>query len=452
MDTPICDFVREYAQKNPTRLHMPGHKGTGPLGCEAWDITEVNGADVLYEAEGIIKQSEENAAALFGTAATFYSTEGSSLCIRAMVYLAMLHAKAQGRRPVVLAGRNAHKTFLTAAALLDVDLLWLRPQEGVPFAPWEGGLLSCPITPAGLEAALSAQEGVTAVYLTSPDYLGHRLDIGHLAQVCHRHNALLLVDNAHGAYLRFWERSLHPMDLGADLCCDSAHKTLPVLTGGAYLHISKTAPAELVEQAQLALSLFASTSPSYLILQSLDAANRYLAEGYRERLAGFSALIWEMKKRINARGWTFLGGEPLKLTLMPKFYGYTGLELAALMREKGMEPEMADPDFVVMMLTPELGKEVLDRVEKFLSNLPPREPILEVPPPVPMPKALLTPRQALMVPQEELPLEQCLGRVLASPTVSCPPAVPILVCGEEIDQAAIDCFRYYGHTTCTVVR
>ena len=452
METPICDFVREYAQKSPLRLHMPGHKGIGPLGCEAWDITEVKGADVLDQAGGIIKQSEENAAALFGTAATLYSTEGSSQCIRAMVYLAMLHAKAQGRRPVVLAGRNAHKTFLTAAALLDVDLLWLRPQEGVPFAPWEGGLLSCLITPAGLEAALSTQEGVTAVYLTSPDYLGNRLDIGHLAQVCHRHNALLLVDNAHGAYLRFLERSLHPMDLGADLCCDSAHKTLPVLTGGAYLHISRTAPQDLKAQVRSALSLFGSTSPSYLILQSLDAANRYLAEGYRERLRDFSAQVWELKKRINAQGWTFLGGEPLKLTLFPKPYGYTGLELAALMREKGMEPEMADPDFVVMMLTPELGKEALDRVEEFLSALPPKEPILKVPPPVPTPATVLTPRQALFSPQEELPLEKCLGRVLAAPTVSCPPAVPILVCGEEIDQTAIDCFRYYGHETCTVVR
>ena len=107
MDAPIADFVRRYADGKPARFHMPGHKGAGPLGCEALDITEVQGADALYEAEGIIAQSEANAAAVFGTAATFYSTEGSSLCIRAMLTLALLHAGPRTGRPVVIAARNS---------------------------------------------------------------------------------------------------------------------------------------------------------------------------------------------------------------------------------------------------------------------------------------------------------------------------------------------------------
>ena len=115
METPICNFVRKYAESEAIRLHMPGHKGKNILGLEALDITEIDGADSLYEANGIIRQSEENAGRLFGCP-TFYSTEGSSQCIRAMLYLAMLHAKEQGKRPVIAAGRNAHKTFLTGAA------------------------------------------------------------------------------------------------------------------------------------------------------------------------------------------------------------------------------------------------------------------------------------------------------------------------------------------------
>ena len=111
MDTPICDFVRGYARSGALRLHMPGHKGEGPLGMEALDITEIPGADSLYEADGVIAQSEKNASALFG-APTLYSTEGSSLCIRAMLALVQRHAAAQGRRPMIAAGRNAHKTFL----------------------------------------------------------------------------------------------------------------------------------------------------------------------------------------------------------------------------------------------------------------------------------------------------------------------------------------------------
>ena len=98
MDTPICDFVREYYGRNTVRLHMPGHKGSNFLGIEHLDITEVNGADSLYEAEGIIARSEKNAAALFGTGGTFYSTEGSSQCIRAMLYLALQNWKMQNRQ------------------------------------------------------------------------------------------------------------------------------------------------------------------------------------------------------------------------------------------------------------------------------------------------------------------------------------------------------------------
>ena len=176
MDTPIVDFVRRYAQQRTTRMHMPGHKGCGPLGCEALDITEIAGADELYEAEGIIARSEANAAQLFGTARTYYSTEGSSQCIRAMLALALRGAPKTGKRPVLLAARNAHKALLYAAALLDFDIRWLWP------APEDtGALCSCPVTVQALSAALEelAGQGRTpfGVYLTSPDYLGGMQDI-----------------------------------------------------------------------------------------------------------------------------------------------------------------------------------------------------------------------------------------------------------------------------------
>lgn len=443
MNTPICDFVREYARKDPLRLHMPGHKGLSVIGPESLDVTEVEGADVLYHARGIIRQSEENAAALFGTAATFYSAEGSSLCIRAMLYLALLRAGEEGREPLILAGRNAHKTFLTAAALLDVEVEWLHPQEG--------SLLSCPVGAAELEAAFSGERKPTAVYVTTPDYLGNLVDVKALAQVCHHHGAMLLVDNAHGAYLHFLPRPIHPMDLGADLCCDSAHKTLPVLTGGAYLHISKTAPAGLKEQGENALSLFASTSPSYLILQSLDKANLYL-EGAAGRLEPFLAGLEQLKAGLRRRGWTLAGEEPLKLTIAPKSMGYRGFELSGLLRQGGIEPEFADPDLVVLMLTAELGDPALQRLETLLAQVPQRPPIMEEPPRLPQCRRVLSPRQALFSPQEEIPVAEGKGRILAAATVSCPPAVPILLCGEEISENAVKCFEYYGIDRCTVIK
>ena len=444
MDTPICDFVREYARSNTCRLHMPGHKGAAFLGIEHLDITEIQGADSLYEADGIIDKSEANASKLFGCR-TFYSTEGSSQCIRAMLHLISLYAKQQGRKPQIAAGRNAHKTFLTAAALLDVDVRWLYPKHPVSY-------LSCNLTPDELEDYLqNLREKPVAIYLTSPDYLGMIADIRSIAEVCHRYDVLLAVDNAHGAYLKFLPESSHPIDLGADLCCDSAHKTLPVLTGGAYLHLSAGMDGAVGAQAKNALMLFGSTSPSYLILQSLDAANRYLT-GYPEQLRKLISKLDTLKSRLCQRGYSLYGSEPLKLTIHAKPYGYTGNQLAEFLRRQNIEPEFADPDYLVLMISAETDEEALAHLEQALFQIPSQPPIPEESP-VHLPgEQVMTIREAMLSDSEQLPAEQCLGRILAVPTVGCPPAVPILVCGERIDAHAIGCFAYYGIDHCCVVK
>ena len=444
MDTPICDFVQRYAKSNALRLHMPGHKGTGLLGMEQLDITEIDGADSLYEANGIIRQSQDNARVLFGCQ-TFYSTEGCSQCIRAMLYLTVLYAKSCKKKPLIAAARNVHKTFLTAAALLDLDVQWLYPAKPDSY-------LSCKLDADTLDAALrQMDETPVAVYLTSPDYLGNLADIRALAEICHRHGCLLLVDNAHGAYLRFLQSSLHPIDLGADLCCDSAHKTLPVLTGGAYLHISQTAPGLLAEQASNALMMFGSTSPSYLILQSLDAANRYLDDGYPRKLADFISQLQLLKDKLSAQGYTLCGDEPLKLTLFTKPYGYTGQQLAQLLLEQNMVCEFSDPEFLVMMLTPETAPDDLKKLEQVLLTIPKTPAITEFPPAFHKCTAVMSIREAALSPCEIVPVEESIGRVLAAVSAGCPPAVPILVCGEKIDKDAAACLSYYGTTHCTVV-
>ena len=437
INTPICDFVRAYAEKKMSRMHMPGHKGAGLLGVEALDITEISGADSLYEADGIIKESEENASALFG-AHTFYSTEGSSQCIRAMLHLAKTHAWMQKRHLYVWATRNVHKTFLSAVALLNIDIEWL-------YGTGEESYLSCSLSPIRLEQMLKEATYLpTALYLTSPDYLGNVADIASLAEVCHRYGMLLLVDCAHGAYLKFLETSLYPTDLGADMCCSSAHKTLPVLTGGAYLHISKNAPATLVDAAKNSLVLFGSTSPSYLILQSLDAANAYLAENCRENLARTVAKLDELKKRLASHGYCLVGNEPLKITLATKPFGYTGVDFASHLRENGIECEFADQDFVVLMPSTDVGTEELAHLEMVATSLPQKEPITAAPPALTEAEHALRICYALLWPSETVAVEDSVGRILASPSVSCPPAVPIVLCGERIDESAIEAFRYYG--------
>ena len=431
MNTPVADFVQRYAKAGTARLHMPGHKGRCFLGCEPWDITEIHGADALYEAEGILAESEQNAAALFGSQRTCYSTEGSSQCIRAMLYLAVA---ASGSHTVV-AARNVHRAFVSAAALLDLEIRWLWPEES-------RSLCGCPISPTQLEETLnSLPEPPAAVYLTSPDYLGGMAQIPALAQVCHQHGTLLLVDNAHGAYLRFLQPSLHPLDLGADLCCDSAHKTLPVLTGGAYLHLSPTAPAQLAPLAKSALGLFGSTSPSYLTLASLDLCNRYLAEGYPQRLAEAVERLAELRERLTAAGWRVEPSDPLRVTVAaPR--GVTGQELAGQLRRQGAECEYADRDFLVLMATPENTPEELAQAAAALGQCPGEAN----PPQLPLARGerACSIRQAAFAPRETVDAAHSLGRVCGLPTVGCPPAIPIAVSGERITSEALALFAYYG--------
>ena len=294
-------------------------------------------------------------------------------------------------------------------------------------------------------------EKPVAVYLTSPDYLGNMVDIKRISDVCHRHGSLLLLDNAHGAYLKFLSQSAHPMDLGADICCDSAHKTLPVLTGSAYLHISPAAPAGLAAQAKTALAMFGSTSPSYLILQSLDAANCYLADGYAQKLAVLVDEVKRCKERLGKQGYSFSGNEPIKLTIDAKAYGYGGAELAQLLRQRNIECEFADPDFLVLMLTVETGAQGLRKMEEALRAIPRKETIAAAAPRLCKPERVMSVREAAFSTAEVIPAAESCGRVLSAATVGCPPAVPIVVCGERISKEALECFTYYGIETCCVV-
>ena len=440
MNTPIHDFIKNYIESGTARLHVPGHKGAGPTGFEPWDITEIAGADELYGACGIIAESERNAAGLFGSGATFYSCEGSSLCIRAMLYLALSNRAPSKSRPVALAARNAHKAFLYAAALCDFDVEWLWPEGN------GASVCACPVTPEALDKRLDGMgETPFCVYVTSPDYLGGVQDIAGLAAVCHARGVPLIVDNAHGAYLKFLPESMHPIDLGADMCCDSAHKTLPVLTGGAYLHVSKAADARYIEGARDALSLFGSTSPSYLILRSLDLCNARLSSDWPARLREAAGRVAAIKARLSARGFDVLPGEPMKLAIRGD-----GPRLAGALRSGGVECEYADNGHVVMMFSPDNADGDYDRIDRALKA---PVPVDHAPICTPaMPARAMTIREAVFSASEVVPAREALGRVCASPTVACPPAIPIVASGEVIDRAAVRALIENGIDRVRVVR
>lgn len=441
MKTPIVSFLRSYQEKSPVRMHMPGHKGAGILGFEGMDLTEIYGADELFAAEGIIKESEQNASSLFGCP-TYYSTQGSTLCIQTMCTILCQDAKSKGKKPKILAGRNAHRSFIHAAALLDFEIEWLYGNSDY---------LSCKIHAEDLEKAI-IESLPTAVYLTNPDYLGNLLDIQSLASVCKKHNVLLAIDNAHGAYLRFLEPSLHPIDLGADLCCDSAHKTLPVLTGGAYLHLSDSLNQVWKNDVKHFMEYFSSTSPSYLIMASLDATNEVLDTTFKKSLSECIQRVDGLKNTLTQHGYTILFGEPMKITISTKEFGYTGNEIANLLMECDIYPEFYDSDYIVLMPSPYNTKDDLKRLETCLCGIDRKPILINKPPKLEQSKKAMNVRQALFSSSITLDVSKSLGQVCSSVTVSCPPAILPVIPGEVISESSIEVMKYYGIETVRVVK
>jgi arginine/lysine/ornithine decarboxylase len=332
---------------------MPGHKGINIPGFPLseifpYDITEIRGADFLLSAKGIIRESEENAARLFGTLRTVYSTEGSTLCVKTM--LAMVFAEGEGYRGTVIATRAAHRSFSDAAALLHLDIIWADSHEEI-----EENLK----TPA-----------VKALYITSPDYFGKLSDIRKLADMAHKAGKILIVDNAHGSYMKFLRNgqsaaaarsetaaaSLHPVDMGADLVCDSAHKTLPVLTGGAYLHIMN--PRDL-ESYKPQMKIFASTSPSYLTLMSLDFANIYLSEPENiRRMNEAAAQISALKSELGIKT-----PEPYKIAVK------TNENAEQICIKENVEPEYVSDEILLFMFSGQNSDEDIEAAKRVLKKV-----------------------------------------------------------------------------------
>ncbi len=428
MKTPIYDFLCKYSNDNILRLHMPGHKGKSvkQLSFEH-DITEIKGADSLFESDGIISESEENASRLFKSIKTCYSAGGSTLCIQTMLAI----VKRDNRN--IIAVRNVHRSFLSACALLDIQPIWIYPH-------YSAGFLSGEISLTELEQQLSITEN-PCVYITSPDYLGKMADIKTIAELCHKYNGVLIVDNAHGANNVGCES--HPILCGADMCCDSAHKMLPALTGAAYLHINNK---KYVPFAKQTMSLFASTSPNYLIMASLDLCNDYIENSLKSDKNSTLSALEKLRERISFK-YKIYPSEPFHLTLL-----CNGISLAEQLRIKGIECEYADNYCIVLLFSPiNTAKEIQCVTDILLSCTPlpcMKDTFFEFP----KMKSVRSVREAVFSDFEEISVENSLDRICSAVNVPCPPAVPIAVSGEVINKKTIEIFKKYGILTVNVIK
>lgn len=396
-----------------------------------YDITEIAGADSLFEADGIIREAEKNTSALYDTGDTCFLAGGSTLGIQTM--LACTCAPGD----TVLAARNAHKAFINTCALLDLQVRWLQPQSRDSFG------VSGTVTAVQVEEALK-DGGIAAVYVTSPDYLGFMSDVKAIAAVCRAYGIPLLVDNAHGAHLKFGPVDRHPIALGASMCCDSAHKTLPVLTGGAYLHLAKDHPMT-VEQVKEKAALFGSTSPSYLILLSLDLCNQYLAEQAKTDFAALAETVIQLRRVAEEAGFAPQTGllDDTKFTLDGADCGMSGEALAEHFRGRGIECEYAGERHIVFMLSPQNTAEEIERLKAAIRDVPKGNTVFSAPE-FSLPEAVMPPRKATFAPQESVETAVSAGRIAAQTRITCPPGVPLVVAGERIDENIIKFLKNSG--------
>lgn len=428
MNTPIHDFLRAYSVENPVRCHMPGRKGTD------LDITEIDGADSLYESSGIIRSSEENASALFGSGSTLFSCGGSTLAIQTM--LASVKA-AYPNKNRVAASRFCHRSLVSACALLGLEIDWITPQS----------FLSCNVSVKEAEKRIS--DRTLCLFVQSIDYYGGECDIADLSLLCRAKKLPLLVDNAHGAYLVF--TPFHPLKQGADMTADSAHKTLPCLTGGAYLHISENAPKAFTERAKELMAIFGTSSPSYLIMDSLDLCNRHIADE-RERAESVFAEVKKLKTALMTAGYKLRKSDALRITLDACKYGYSGNELGSLLRQNGVSCELADSRYVVLLFSTGQNLSDFPRILEAAKKIARKPETESKGPDFTLPTAVFSPRDALFSPSEEIALTEAEGRVCASIVCPCPPCVPLVMPGELFTASAVELMKVYGVEKVRVVK
>ena len=439
--TPIINAVSEYAARNNIRMHTPGHAGGGDLppwlaDFARYDVTELPGLDSLYEASGIIANSERLAAELFGAGETLFSAGGNTLCIQAM-----LSVLPRGSR-VLMPRAAVHRSAINAAALLGLEPVFMPMTDG--------NMVDLQV----MDELLISQKP-SAVYVTSPDYYGRMADIAAIAKLAERHGALLLVDNAHGSHLKFLRPDEHPITLGAHMSADSAHKTLGVLTGGAMLHISKKyrppCPMRPRPVKEL-MSVFGSTSPSYPILMSLEYACAVLRGRGGEMYAALAEKAAAFRKKAMEYGFRLIDGkiDPIRITLSGKALGFTGHKLFDELMRRGLTPEWADEAWCVLLPSVFSGPREFERAEEILLGatlgamqgaVRPAAVAMnggdvrgEQPKAAHIPARRMPLAKAMFAGSCEVPVSEALGRISGQTVSVCPPGTPIIVAGEEIDE------------------
>lgn len=442
-----------HVQRQPIQFHIPGHKrGRGMeshfqqfIGDNALAIDLINIAplDDLHHPTGPIKLAQELAAQAFGADATFFSVQGTSTAIMAMV----LATVRPGDK--ILVPRNVHKSVLTAVMMADARPVFLHPEVD-PILGIAHGL-----SVETIAAAMVAHPDAKALVVINPTYFGVSADLVQIVELAHSYGVPVLVDEAHGVHTCFHEKlPVSAMQAGADMAATSVHKLGGSMTGSSVLNVQNG----IVDprHVQVVLSMLTTTSTSYLLLASLDVARKELALHGHERVEKALQLANRARQVINQIPGLYCVGEeilqdsatyafdPTKLTISVKDLGIRGYDVERMLREEfNIEVELSDLYNILCIVSwgdewGDLEKliEALQIIaERYTDRLGVRPIYVHIPS---MPTLRMSPREAFYAETEVVPIGQSVGRLIAEMIMVYPPGIPILLPGEEVTQDNID--------------
>lgn len=452
-ETPLFNALMEYVNRDTLPFHVPGHKkgigidsefkefiGDNPFKI---DVTVFKLVDSLHHPNGPIKKAQELAADAYGAKASFFSIHGTSGAIQAMI----LSVVKDGDKIIV--PRNVHKSVTSGIILSGAIPIFVEPEIDKKLGIAHG------VTPETIERTLKENPDAKAVLIINPTYYGVATDIKKIADIVHSYDIPLIVDEAHGPHLAFSNKlPMSAIEAGADICAQSTHKIIGSLTQGSLLHInSKYVDPKKLQQI---LNLLQTTSPSYILMASLDCARRQIALEGKELLDKAIDLCKYTRNEINKIPGFYCFGEevlgnpgsyafdPTKLTISSRNLGITGFELDTILADK-YHIQMELSDFYNVLAVGSFGdtKEGMDKLINALKEISneyygKREPIqdfLDIPT---IPKKILNPREAFYSNKVSVPLKESIGRISGEFLLAYPPGIPVLCPGEEITKEVIE--------------
>ncbi len=452
-ETPLFTGIVEHSKKNPIQFHIPGHKkgaGMDPefrnfIGENALsiDLINIGPLDDLHQPKGMIKQAQDLAAEAFGADYTFFSVQGTSGAIIAMVM------SVCGPGDKIIVPRNVHKSVMSAVVFSGATPIFIHPEVD------ENLGISHGITTDAVSKALERHPDAKGVLVINPTYFGISADLKKIVEIAHSYDVPVLVDEAHGVHIHFHdELPLSAMQAGADLAATSVHKLGGSMTQSSILNLKSKYVSH--KRVQTILSMLTTTSTSYLLLASLDVARKRLATEGKALIEETIKLAQSIRKRVNSiEGLHCVGEEilgtkatydfdPTKLIISVKSLGITGFDAEKWLRETyNIEVEMSDLYNILCIITPGdteyEGDMLIKALEELSQQLRKQHNITETKVLLPdIPVLSITPRDAFYADTEVIPIEQSVGRIIAEFIMVYPPGIPIFIPGEIITQENID--------------